>query len=287
MCHIEAPDGNIIAEIPLQHRLYALGACNLKSDIALSASQKLTLLQAHKVLGHIHYQMIVDGIKNRNIAGIGLADIKEVFCNACAQAKLHRNPFPQQAKNCSKNIGDCIFMDLWGPVSIESINQKKYSLDFKDDATRWTEIDYLAKKDESFQSYCTFEKALETQHSIMIKALRLDRAAEFSSEEFNSHLKKKGTRRECTVHDTHKQVGIVKMFNGTKMELARAMLFDSGMPMFLWDEATNHMSWIANRSPTRSLDGKTPFKARFKSTLNLSGHKLGSKLSMLESSNPM
>jgi hypothetical protein len=58
MCRIEAPDGNIIAEIPLQHGLYALGARNLKSDVALSATQKLTLLQAHKVLGHIHYRAI-------------------------------------------------------------------------------------------------------------------------------------------------------------------------------------------------------------------------------------
>src|SRR5262245_17274173 len=55
------------------------------------------------------------------------------------------------------------------------------------------------------------------------------------------------------------------------MELARAMLFDSGLPMYLWDEATNHMAWIANRAPTRSLGGKTPYEAKYKSKPNMSG----------------
>jgi hypothetical protein len=55
------------------------------------------------------------------------------------------------------------------------------------------------------------------------------------------------------------------------MELSHAMLWDSGLPTFLWDEATNHMGWIANRSPTRALNGKTPYEARHKSKPNLSG----------------
>jgi hypothetical protein len=98
------------------------------------------------------------------IIGIELADTEEVFCKACAQAKPHRKPFPQQAENHTENFGDLIHMDLWGPASIESINHKRYTLDFKDDATRWTDIDYLATKDLSLKSYQTFEKSLEVQH---------------------------------------------------------------------------------------------------------------------------
>jgi hypothetical protein len=264
MCRIEAPDNKIIAQVPLQHGLYALGARSPNSDVALSAIQKLTLAQAHKTLGHINCRAILDGIRLGNIVGIELADTEEVFCEACAQAKPHRKPFPQQAENRAENFGDLIHMDLWGPASVESINHKRYTLDFKDDATRWTDIDYLATKDLSLKSYQTFEKSLEVQHGVVIKALRCDRAGEFSSREFEEHLKAKGTKREFTVHDTHEQVGVVERFNRTKLELARAMLFDSGLPMFLWAEATNHARWITNRSPTRALDGKSPFESRFK-----------------------
>jgi hypothetical protein len=46
MCHIKVPDNKIIAEVPLQHGLYVLGARSPNSDVALSATQKLTLAQA-------------------------------------------------------------------------------------------------------------------------------------------------------------------------------------------------------------------------------------------------
>jgi hypothetical protein len=74
----------------------------------------------------------------------------------------------------------------------------------------------------------------------------------------------KGTKREFMVHDMQEKVGIVKRFNRMKLELAYAMLFNSGLPMFLWAKAMNHARWITNRSPTHTLDGKTPFENRFK-----------------------
>jgi hypothetical protein len=226
--------------------------------------QKLTLAQAHIALGHINCQAILEGIRLGNIVGIELVDTEEVFYEACAQAKPHHKPFPQQAENCTEDFGDLIHMDLWGPASIESINHKRYTLDFKDDITRWTDIDYLATKDLSLKSYQTFEKSLKVQYSVMIKALRCDCMGEFSSREFEDHLKAKGTKHQFTVHDTHEQVGIVECFNRTKLELAHAMLFDSGMPMFLWAKAINHVHWITNHSPTHALDGKSPFECRFK-----------------------
>jgi hypothetical protein len=105
-------------------------------------------------------------IRLGHIVGIELADTEEVFCEACVQAKLHCKPFPQQAKNHTEDFGDLIHMDLWGPASVESINHKRYTLYFKDDATRWTDIDYLATKDQSLKSYQTFKKSLEVQHGV-------------------------------------------------------------------------------------------------------------------------
>jgi hypothetical protein len=103
----------------------------------------------------------------------------------------------------------------------------------------------------------------------MIKALRCDRAGEFSSHDFNHHLKAKGTKHEFMVHDMHEKVVIVEHFNQMKLELARAMLFNSGLPMFLWAKATNYVCWIINRSPTRALDSKSHFKSRFEKKLDM------------------
>jgi len=43
--------------------------------------------------------------------------------------------------------------------------------------------------------------------------------------------------------------------------MARAMLFQSGLPKYLWAEAINHSVWIRNHAITRSIPGKmTPFE---------------------------
>jgi hypothetical protein len=116
-----------------------------------------------------------------HIVSIELVDTEEVFCKACVQAKPHHKLFPHQAENHAEDFGDLIHMDLWGAASVESINHKRHTLNFKDDATRWTNIDYLVTKDQLLKSYQTFKKSLKVQHGVMIKALCCDCAGKFSS----------------------------------------------------------------------------------------------------------
>lgn len=103
-----------------------------------------------------------------------------------------------------------------------------------------------------------------------IKILQCDRAGEFISDEFRDHLASKGTNYELTVHDAHQQLGVAERSHRTVMELARAMIFDAGLPRFLWDEAVRHAFWIKNRSPTRALDGMTPYEKKFRTVPDLS-----------------
>ena len=48
------------------------------------------------------------------------------------------------------------------------------------------------------------------------------------------------------------------------------MLIDSKLPKYLWAAAMSHAAWIKNRSPTRALNGKTPFEARYGEVPDLS-----------------
>ncbi len=47
------------------------------------------------------------------------------------------------------------------------------------------------------------------------------------------------------------------------MERIRALLHASGLPKFLWGEAARHVIWLLNRTPTKALDGKTPYEAAY------------------------
>ena len=72
-------------------------------------------------------------------------------------------------------------MDLWGPASVQSLGGNRYTIDFVDDATCWTELYLLCNKSEALNTYKRFEAALETQNDMKVKYLCLDHGAEFTS----------------------------------------------------------------------------------------------------------
>src|SRR5437660_7284924 len=66
---------------------------------------------------------------------------------------------------------------------------------------------------------------------------------------------------ELSAPHTQNQNGIGERMNRTIMEKARSMLLEAGLPESFWAEAVNTAMYLHNRSPTRSLEGKTPYEA--------------------------
>lgn len=62
------------------------------------------------------------------------------------------------------------------------------------------------------------------------------------------------------MHDTPEYNGVAERLNRTLVTKVRAMLHDSGLPKFLWGEAMLHATFLKNRTPTRVLDGTTPYE---------------------------
>jgi hypothetical protein len=57
------------------------------------------------------------------------------------------------------------------------------------------------------------------------------------------------------------------------------MLHAGQLPKYLWGEAVKHAVYLKNRTPTKALDGKTPYKAYFGTKPNLAGlHEFGCKV---------
>jgi hypothetical protein len=81
------------------------------------------------------------------------------------------------------------------------------------------------------------------------------------SEILIAYLNSKGTARKLTVHDTPAENGVSERLNRTLMEKVRAMLWAAGLPRYLWGEALLHVTYLKNRTSTKALDGRTPYKA--------------------------
>jgi hypothetical protein len=68
-------------------------------------------------------------------------------------------------------------------------------------------------------------------------------------------------RRQLTVPYSPQQNGVVERRNQTVVGTARCLLKSKGLTGWFWGEAMATAVYLLNRSPTRSLEGRTPFEA--------------------------
>ena len=84
---------------------------------------------------------------------------------------------------------------------------------------------------------------------------------EYKSREFNQYCKSNGILQQFTVPHTPQQNGVAERKNRTLVECARSMLQGKNISNGFWAEAINTTVYLKNRSPTKSLELKTPFEA--------------------------
>ena len=64
----------------------------------------------------------------------------------------------------------------------------------------------------------TFAAWAQTQHGIIINALRSDRGGEYTGREFTKFLQQEGTKRRLTTHDTPQHNGVAEsMLSATNL----------------------------------------------------------------------
>ncbi|KAM2003469.1 hypothetical protein ACFX15_027030 [Malus domestica] len=91
--------------------------------------------------------------------------------------------------------------------------------------------------------------------------MRSDRGGEFTSKEFQEFCEANGIRRPLTVPRSPQQNGVAERKNQTIIDMARSMLKSKRLPKELWAEAVACAVYLSNRSPTRSVWGKTSQEA--------------------------
>ena len=92
---------------------------------------------------------------------------------------------------------------------------------------------------------------MENQTGKKIRVLRIDNGGEYTSNEFMEYCSNKGIKKEHNVPHTPQQKVVAERKNMTMVGEAKAMLFDQGLPLFLWDEAYRTAVYIQNRCPVK------------------------------------
>ena len=269
-CTIRDPKGTTVGKIPLIGGLYKVEHKS-SIDAANVGHKTLSIDEVHRRMGHISPLYIKELVINGTITSIEL-NRKSVptFCTSCAKGKMTRKAIPKaHAGPRSTRFGEKTHTDVWGPT-LNSYDGHEYFSTFTDDYTRWSRVSPMKKKSDTLTCYKHYEAWAETQLNAKLKQLQSDQGGEYISDEFDQHLKSKGTTRSLTVHDTPEQNGVAERLNCTLVEHARAMHYAADLPKFLWTESIQHAVWLKNRTTTYQLNGKTPFEMLFNKKPDLS-----------------
>ena len=133
------------------------------------------------------------------------------------------------------------------------------SLRITDDFSRYGYVFLIRHKSESLEKFKEFKNEVENQLGKRIKALRSDRGGEYLSHEFVDHLKQCGIVSEWTPPGTPQWNGVSERRNRTLLDMVRAMMSRTELPISFWGYALETAAFMINRIPTKSAD-KTPYE---------------------------
>jgi hypothetical protein len=91
--------------------------------------------------------------------------------------------------------------------------------------------------------------------------LRTDNGIEFTAPEFASYCADEGVQRHYSTSYSPQQNGVVERRSQTVVGMARALHKQRRMSAVFWGETVVTAVYILNRSPTKALNGRTPYEA--------------------------
>ncbi|KAK9742424.1 hypothetical protein RND81_03G171900 [Saponaria officinalis] len=213
------------------------GVYYLKNDkvrVARTSAKQDTRLW-HKRLGHP---------SSNTLSLLIIYDI----CDVCCRAKQTRSVFKLNHKR-SSDLFALIHCDIWGPYHIKSLSGAQYFLTIVDYKSRGVWVYLMRGKGEVSKIMMNFFKVVQS-----------DNGTEFLSGTMREYYSENGMIFQTSNTDTPQQNGRVERKHKHILEKARALCFQANLPIEFWGECVLTAAYLINRTPTRILDGLTPYE---------------------------
>ncbi|KAL6621206.1 hypothetical protein ACP70R_033638 [Stipagrostis hirtigluma subsp. patula] len=242
------------------NRLYVLHL-DVARPVCLSTRHDDDAWRWHDRLGHISFDSMRRMAKQDMVRGMPELDHVDQLCDVCVTTKQRRAPFPKKSSYRARNPLDLIHGDVCGPITPATPGGRRYFLLLVDDHSRYMWVVLMSGKGDAAASVRRIQATAEAECGRKLRTIRTDNGGEFTSTEFARHCEDSGVQRQFTVPYSPQQNGVVERRNQTVVAMARALLKQRKLPAIYWGEAVTTAVYLLNRTPTKSLEGKTPYEA--------------------------
>jgi len=246
---LQGPNKNDIYEWPLTVPVQPSAMVGVKTSVN----------EWQKRLGHPSSRTLQSLLQKFSLP-VSSKNICLTLCSSCQCNKSHKLPFTMSSLTSNGPL-EIIFIDVWGPASVESIDQNKYFVIFVDHFTKYIWLYPIKYKYDVFTIFPTFKNLVENYFKTKIISIYSDGGGEF--QKLKPFLAKFGISHLMTPPHTPQHNGIAKRRHHHIIETGLTLLYQSNLPLKFWSHAFQTATYLINRLPTPILHNRSPFHALF------------------------
>ncbi|KAI3690740.1 hypothetical protein L2E82_48947 [Cichorium intybus] len=136
----------------------------------------------HRKLAHLNFRYMNQLVTREMVRGMPLLRFhNENLCAACALGKQKKKPHKSITDSNITRPLELLHMDLCGPLTVASLNHKKYILVIVDDYSRFTWVFFLRLKSDTFPELKNFITSIELKIQLPVRRIRSDNGTEFNN----------------------------------------------------------------------------------------------------------
>lgn len=177
-------------------------------------------------------------------------------------AKQTRLQFPDST-SVSAKVFDLIHADLWRPYMHKIHNNCNMFLTIVDDKSRATLVYLVFYKSHMLFLFQEFIYCVENQFSTTVKVVRTDNGTEFLNQKLTACFADKGIVHQTTCVYTSQQNELVERKHMSLLNIARAIRFQSSLPISFLGDCILTAAYLLNRTPSLLLNRLTPYEILF------------------------
>lgn len=189
-------------------------------------------------------------------------------CSVCPLAKQSRLKFSISTTRAHSAF-QLIHVDVRGPFQVPTYDRKLYFVTIVDDFSRYTWTYLIQSKVEVIVVLKYFLLRLKKQFAVCVKIIRSDNGKEFFNSQCNALFSSLGIIHQSCCPYTPQQNGVVAIKHRHILEVARAFMFQSGVPHKFWGDCVLTAVYLINKLPSSVLLGRSPYELLHKKSVVL------------------